>query len=520
MSELPPEMSLLGEAVSWWAERRPDAEALIHGETRWSYETLNWRIARLAQALAAAGVTRGDRVATLQTPHPDYVVAMLATARLGAIWVGLNPRYQLEELLHVVKDSRPKLLLTRSCIADRSYAGEIAVLTNVDEIEGVVVFEGDPSLPGTIPMAEFLAAGDRAGVPLSGPADGDDPCIIVYTSGSTGKPKGAVLSHQGLSRFARNQNLIWPMQQFRAVNYFPINHVGCVADLTLPVLYAGGALIFLEKFEPRACLSLMEQERVTFWGSVPSVFQMILALPDFDSFDLSALELIVWEGAPAPAELIERLRAIHPRLATNYGMTETTSAITALAATSDLELLANSVGEPFPGVEIRLERPDGQLAEEGEIGEILARSRYNMLSYWGQPEATAAAFTEDGFFRTGDLAICRPDGRYRIVGRLKEMYKSGGYNVYPREVEAVLEQHPAVAMAAVVARPDPLWQEVGVAFVAPNFDVSAEVLDRHCRAHLADYKVPKLIVIEPDPPLLPIGKIDKPALRTRALSLT
>jgi acyl-CoA synthetase (AMP-forming)/AMP-acid ligase II len=226
----------------------------------------------------------------------------------------------------------------------------------------------------------------------------------------------------------------------------------------------------------------------------------------------------VWEDAAISSEVLDRLAGICPRLATNYGMTETTSAITVEAGSNDRDMLLNSVGSVFPDVEVRLVAPDGGQVPDGDAGEVQVRSHYCFLGYWGKPEATRDAFTDDGFFRTGDLATRRPDGRYRIVGRLKEMFKSGGYNVYPREIESVLESHPAVSLSAVVPVPDPLWQEVGVAFVIPKpgSSVAADTLIAWCRERLANYKVPKHCVVEPELPLLPIGKIDKVALRKRA----
>lgn len=516
-----PLLPRVSDYVAWRAEREPQAEAAVLGDQRWTYAELDARIRRLARALVAAGVAKGDRVATLQTPHPDYLVAFLATASIGAIWVGLNPKYRIDELRHVVTDCEPRVLLTRTRVEDREYAADIAALQAAcPALERVVAFEGEPTVAGAEPMAEFLTAGEavsdaRLAAAAAG-CGGRDPCLIVYTSGSTGRPKGALLHHEGVGAFSIEQNRIWPVSPHRSVNYFPINHVGCVVDLSMPAVVAGGCVIFMEHFDPAECLRLMAAERATLWGSVPSVFQMQLALPDFAAYDLSAVQLIIWEGAAMPEELIRRLLAVKPRLAANYGMTETTSAITVLAPTDDVEALANSVGGPFPGVEVRLVGPDGADVPDGQEGEIWARSRYNLLGYWRRPDETTKALGEDGFFRTGDLGVRRPDGRIRIVGRLKEMYKSGGYNVYPREVETVLESHPAVALAAVVARPDPVWQEVGVAYVAPRADVTASELDDWCRTRLANYKRPKAIVIEPHLPLLPIGKVDKAALKRRA----
>lgn len=506
------------------AAHTPDAEAMVLDDRRWTYAEMRDAIDQLARALIAAGVGKGDRVATLQTPHPDYLIAFLATASIGAIWIGLNPRYTLDELAYVVGDSAPRILLTRTLIGERGYADELAALRIASAgITHIAAFDGEPPVAGVVPWRDFLASGEATSDAMLTAAragcGGRDPCLIVYTSGSTGRPKGALLHHEGLVAFSLEQNHLWPVEPLRAVNYFPINHVGCVVDVSLPVLIAGGTILFLEQFDPRQCLALMERERATLWGSVPSCFQMQLALPDFDRFDLSAVQLILWEGAAMPREMIERLLRVHPRLATNYGMTETTSGITALEPCDDPDLLAESVGRAFPGVEIRLVGSDGRDVATGAAGEVWARSVYNMLGYWNRPDATAEALTAQGWFKTGDLAAVRPDGRYRIVGRLKEMFKSGGYNVYPREVEAAIEAHPAVTEAAVVSVADPVWQEVGIAFVAADGPIAADQLDDWCRARLANYKVPKHFVVEQTLPLLPIGKVDKALLKRRAAIL-
>lgn len=523
MIQPPPLLPRISDYAAWQAEHRPGAEALVLGDKRVSFLELHEAVEALARALLAAGVNKGDRIATLQTPHPDYLTVFLATASIGAIWVGLNPRYRLGELSHVVTDAEPSVLITRTAIEGRRYDAEIVALRqSAPSLRHVVAFDGEPSIEGVERMADFLARGSAISDDQLKSAreacGGRDPCLIVYTSGSTGAPKGALLAHDGIARFCLEQNRLWPVQPYRSVNYFPINHVGCVIDCTLPCLLAGGTHIFMEQFDPAECLAIMERERVTLWGSVPSVFTMQLGLPDFDRYDLSAVQIIIWEGAAMPREQIERLQQIQPRMATNYGMTETTSAITALAPTEDIELLSETVGVSFPDVEIRLADGEGNAVPAGVAGEVQTRSPYNLLGYWRRPDATGEAFAPDGFFRTGDLAILRPDGHYSIVGRIKEMYKSGGYNVYPREVESVIEAHPAVAQVAVVSAPDPVWQEVGVAYVEPCAEVSETELEAHCRARLANYKIPKRFVIEPSLPLLPIGKIDKVSLARRAAS--
>jgi len=309
------------------------------------------------------------------------------------------------------------------------------------------------------------------------------------------------------------------MRHQSVLNYFPINHVGCVADVSCPTLVAGGTLVFMERFDAERSLQLVERERITLLMSVPSVFQLQLDHPAFGRYDLSSVEMIIWEGAAIPAPIAQRLRDWCPRLATNYGLTESVGAITVVAPTDDLSRLVDTVGGPSKDIEVRLVDADGHVVEgEGE-GEIQARSAFNMLGYWNNPEATAAAF--DGrWLRTGDLGRRSADGTYRIVGRLREMYKSGGYNVYPREVEDVIEKLDGVSLAVVVSVPDPLWQEVGVAFVIPRGAVTAEAILDHCRANLANYKIPKRVVLADELPLLPIGKVDRKGLQQRAIDGT
>ncbi|MCW3834683.1 class I adenylate-forming enzyme family protein [Sphingomonas canadensis] len=499
----------LATTVARWAARDPGRAALVHGERRISYAGLADDVARHARAMIAAGVRPGDRIACLAPPSPEFVVTLLAASAVGAIWVGLNPRYKLEELRYVLGDCTPRLMFARTEIDGRGYAAELTAIAQDHPAMTIVTADTQPA---------FLAAGEATQIaPLeSRPPVGREPCMIVYTSGSTGRPKGAVLHHAGIAAFAEAQNRLWPLDPMRVLNYFPINHIGSVVDITCPALAGGGTVVLMEKFDPRESLALMARERCTLWASVPSVFQMQLDLPDFAGFDLSAVQLIVWEGAPMAEPLIRRLHAIHPRLATNYGMTEATSAILAEPPCADPEVLARSVGRPFAHAEVRLMAPDGQ---EGDAGEIQLRSPLAMLGYWNRPEETAQAFTADGWLRTGDIGRRLADGRYAIAGRIKEMYKSGGYNVYPLEVEAVIDGHPLVHASAVVGVPDPLWDEVGVAFVVAEPGLTAAALLEHCRAHLANYKLPKRIELRDALPLLPIGKVDKVALREAARAL-
>ncbi len=520
---IPPMLERISDYVDWYAQRQPDAEAMAHDGRHVSYAQLKERVDALARALVASGVQHGDRVATLATPHPDYWVAFLATASIGAIWVGLNPRYQLDEYRYVVGDSEPVLLITRTWIDGRDYAGDIAALRGeAKTIRQVVVLNDDPLVPDALSIEAFLRSGHwlseadlarrRAEVKTL------DPALIVYTSGSTGRPKGALLPHRGLVRCSRNQMRYWNADPVRVVNFLPINHVGCVGDISAWTLVAGGCIVFMEKFDPAGSMELLARERCTVWGGVPTTILMTMSLPQFPSYDLSSLQLVLWSGAAAPEETIRRLRAITPNLSNSYGMTETVGSVTFAGPCDDVDELANSVGYPVPDYEFRIVGTDNRPVAKGEPGEICVRGDFIMRGYWRRPKETAETIDADGWLHTGDLAVERPDGTIRLVGRLKEMFKSGGYNVYPREIEQVLESVPGVGMAAVVSVPDPVYDEVGHAFILrePGASVTPEALAAACRAKLANYKVPKRFVVEDELPLLPIGKLDKRLLKERA----
>lgn len=518
-----PLLSAVSDYVAHYAAVTPEAEALKGAGRAYSYAELSAEVDRTARALLAAGVGRGDRVATLSPPHPDFWILFLATASIGAIWLGLNPRYSRGELAYVVADADPKLIFGRLNVGGRDFTDDLLALAEVEAATPRPLVALDGEVAGFTSIPSFVAGGEAisAAALRTARADvgGRQPCLLVYTSGTTGRPKGAVLHHLGLITTNRIRLSYARATPARVVTFLPVNHVGCVGDTGCTILLAGGCLILMEQFEPQATLRLMQDERATIWGSVPTTFQLCLEQPNFADFDLSALQLITWGGARMPSELIARLATLCPNLATDYGMTETIGSITYTEPGDGLDVLAETVGRPPPEFEVRIATPEGLPVPAGAEGEVQVRGPFVMLEYWGRPDATAETLDAEGWLHTRDLAVERPDGRYRLVGRLSEMFKSGGYNVYPREVEQALEAHAAVAAAAVVGIEDPLYGEAGFAFVQlePGAALEPDELRAFCRARLANYKVPKGIEVLPALPLLPLGKIDKPALRRRVL---
>jgi fatty-acyl-CoA synthase len=524
MEEAPPLLERISDYLIWYAHNTPRAEALVLGTQRMTYEELARDVDLLSRALLAAGIRAGDRVATLATPHPDFFILFLATASIGAIWVGLNPRYRHEELAYALTDSQPRLVFSRSRIGTRDYGADIGAFQASRSALRWIMLGEDPVPEGTVRLATFLEghahtdsaalAAARAGVRAS------DPALIIYTSGSTGHPKGALIGHRALVMCCRTQHRYWATWPLRTLNFFPINHIGCVGDISCFTLVGGGCIVFLEQFEPDACLALIAAERISFWGGVPTTFLLTMRTGAFAHADLSSVKRIVWSGAAASAELVQDLAALGKWIGTSYGLTETVGSVTFTAPDASLETLIETVGCPPPEYQLRIVDEAGRQVEAGTPGEIQVYGECRMTGYWQQPEATAEAFDGEGWLRTGDLAQMRSDGNVVLIGRRHEVFKSGGYNVFPRELEQILERIPGVRLAALIGVADPLYGMVGHAFVVPESDATISVgdLEHHCRQHLANYKVPKAFTVTADLPMLPIGKIDKRTLaaRTRA----
>lgn len=522
-----PLLTLISDYAAWYADRTPDAPAATQDGHVLTWSELARDVDALARAMIEAGINKGDRVAMLAPPSPDFLTVFLATAVIGAIWVGLNPRYRHEELAYVVQDCAPSLIIGRRRVAGRDYVKDLEALAAESSADLVLIGEDELDARAHLPLGAYVAQGatisDEALAERKASVTTRDPCLIVYTSGSTGKPKGAVLHHEGLILPALEQGETMRGEPLCMLNYLPINHIGCVGDITALVLANGGKLAFLEQFDVETGLNVMASEGVTLWGTVPSVFEMTVAHPAFAQADLSAVQRVFWGGAAMPAPTIKALMPVATCMGTNYGLTESCGPITATGDMTvqnekDIAFATASVGRPTRHYEVRLRAENGALVQNpGVDGEIEARGAPLFLGYWNRPDATAEAFTKDGWFRTGDVGAWLDDGRLRITGRLKEMYKSGGYNVYPREIEIALETHPAITEAAVVGITDPVWGEVGVAFVIARGAVDEAELQAHCRHRLANYKIPKRFVIAPDLPRLPVGKVDKMALRRLAL---
>jgi acyl-CoA synthetase (AMP-forming)/AMP-acid ligase II len=430
----PPDLPNLADYLAWYARETPQADAAITGAERLSYRQLAALVEDCASAMVAIGVEHGDRVACLSTPGAAFWVSLLAAASIGAIWCGLNPRHTSAELDRVIARLEPRLVLARQVIDDRDYGEWIAALpasVNTIRLAGAEAAA----------LAEFCRAhvSDTASLRRAAQAvASDDICLIVFTSGTSGEPKGVMMSHHALVGASRVQVGQWTAKPLRVLNNLPINHIGAVGDLACYALVGGGATVFCERFSPEASLTLIEQEKITVLGQVPTQLELTLRSEAFRAEALQSLQLMFWGGAQASVDLVRRLLVLNIPIATSYGQTETVGSVTFTESGTPPDILPLTVGTPVAPYALRVVDDAGQEQQIGVGGEILVRSPYAMSGYWRAPAASAAAYTLDGWLRTGDVGTLDADHRLRLTGRTSEVFKSGGYNIYPAEIEAAL----------------------------------------------------------------------------------
>ncbi|QQM39647.1 o-succinylbenzoate--CoA ligase [Streptomyces liliifuscus] len=493
------------EGLGSWPARRarktPHRTALIHGDTTVTYAGLYERTTRLAHALRASGVRRGDRIAYLGPNHPSYLEALFAAGTLGAVFVPLNTRLAGPEIAYQLTDSGAKAL-----VYGPSFGGLVAGLPGNSDVRTYIEVGAE--------YDELLgAASDEA---IDEPVNVDDTCIIMYTSGTTGRPKGAMLTHGNLTWNAVNvlvdQDLI---TDERALVSAPLFHTAGLNMLTLPVLLKGGTCVLVEAFDPAATLDLIERHRITFMFGVPTMFEHVARHPRWADADLSSLRMLSCGGSPVPTPLIAAYQERGLTFLQGYGMTEASPGVLFLDAEHAVSK-AGSAGVPHFFSDVRVVRPDLAPADIGETGEVVVRGPHVMPGYWGLPDETAAVF-HDGWFRSGDAARIDEDGYVTIVDRIKDMIISGGENIYPAEIEDQLLAHPDIVECAVIGVPDEKWGEVPRAVVVPREDVELdpdEVL-ASLAGRLAKYKIPKSVVLADELPRTASGKLLKSRVRKR-----
>lgn len=487
---LPAELAA-GSLTAAWAHRwrdDPDRPALWSVTRGWvTRGQLDRHSAAVAGRLRSAGVAPGDRVLLSAASSIELVLSHVAALRIGAIVVPVHTGYTDRELGHVLADAEPSL----------------AILDRPERVAGL-----DPEVPVVAPGEG--ADGDPA-TELDG-AGPDDPALLPYTSGTTGRPKGVVLRHRNLVAGAAAVVSAWRWTDGdRLVLCLPLFHMHGLGVGIHGTLLAGASAVIVPQFDPDAVLDAGRDHAATMLFAVPTMYSRLVDHPRVG--ELAELRLCVSGSAPLPAELHTALaERAGQRILERYGMTET---VMNLSNPFVGDRRPGSVGVPLPGVEVRI-------AGDADDGEIEVRGPNVFSEYWRRPEANAEAFTDDGWFRTGDVGTRDPDGYWRIVGRSKELIISGGFNVFPREVEDVLVEHPAVAEAAVTGTPDAEWGEVVTALIVAEAgaEIDREALAAHCAERLVNYKRPRLVHVVDALPRNALGKIVRPEVAATAVALS
>jgi fatty-acyl-CoA synthase len=508
-------MNLMSADVNWFgvlahhASRRPhQAMTVFEGETT-TYEEMADRVAALAGGLHERGVGTGDVVALLSYNCPEFLEAMFAANRLGAVAMPINWRLAAPEVRYILEHSEARALV---CDAPLVGLADEACASLTDSFVRTSIAAA--AADGWTTLDELRTGATAVPAPVR--CEPDDVHRLMYTSGTTGRPKGVMITHANLAW----KNLAHLVEfGFTADDLGlacgPLYHVGAL-DLTTTSLVAAGATTIIHRvFDAEAVVDELERSRVTAVWLAPAMVNAIMALPDVERRDLSSVRLIINGGEKMPIPLIERIQRTFPSawFADAYGLTETVSGDTFLDRDSIVTKLG-SVGRPCLHLELEIWDDLGRPVGAGERGEIVMRGPKVFKGYWRDPDATARAF-EGGWFHTGDVGVRDDDGYLYIVDRLKDMIVSGGENIAGSEVERVLYEHPAVLEAAVVGRPDERWGEVPVAFVVlrPGVAASADELIAHCGDQLARFKVPKDVTLLDALPRNPSGKVLKRDLR-------
>ena len=485
----------------------PDRTAVVDVTTgaRLSYREMDHRAASCARAwLYGLGLKHGDRIGILSGNRLEFLDAFFAAAKSGVILVPLGTRLTAAELGVIVSDCKLSALV---------YGGEhaeiVSELISRADVGRLVALDGD-DLGDHLDWGTLLASiGDGKYVPPA--CRPDDPYCLLYTSGTTGRPKGVITPHRMVAWNAYNTVACWQLSEDDVSPIFtPLYHAGGLGAFLMPILLAGGTIVLHREFDPTEVWKVIEEERCTVVLGVPTIWKMLADAPEFATADLSSVRWFISGGAPMPRHLVGIFRDRGVVMRQGYGLTEVGVNCFAM---SDEEAWAKagSIGRPLMFTEARVVDEGGQVLPADEVGELCFRGPHVSSGYWNNLEATSEALDKSGWFHTGDMARCDEDGFFYIAGRAKDMFISGGVNVYPAEIENVLLQHASLADAAVVGVPHATWGEVGVAFVVPaeGEEVTPEDLGSFVGDRLARYKIPKEFRIVDVLPRTPYGKVVK-----------
>jgi len=485
----------------------PERTAIVDVATgqRFTYREMDHRAATCARTwLYALGLRRGDRIGVLFGNRLEFLDAFLAAAKSGVILVPLGTRLTAAELAVIVADCG-----LSAFVYGCEHADTVRELRSLVDLGRIVALD-DSVDPGDLSWSDVHeSVGETDFVPAV--CDPEDPYCLLYTSGTTGRPKGVITPHRMVAWNAYNTVACWQLTEYDVSPVFtPLYHAGGLGAFLMPILLAGGTIVLHRDFEPSEVWRMIAEEHCTVVLGVPTIWKMLADAPEFETADLSHVRWFISGGAPMPRHLVGVYRERGVVMRQGYGLTEVGVNCFAMS-NKEAWSKAGSIGRPMMFTEARVVDEGGQELPSDEVGELCFRGPHVSAGYWNNAEATAESRNADGWFHTGDMARRDGDGFFYIAGRAKDMFISGGVNVYPAEIENTLLQHPALADAAVVGVPHATWGEVGVAFVvtAEGEEVKAEELGDFVGGKLARYKIPKEFRIVDELPRTPYGKVVK-----------
>jgi len=498
----------------WLCRRRlygPDRIAVVDTATgeRLSYRELNRRACALATwLLSEAGLKRGDRVACVSTNRLEYLDLFFACGKIGAILVPLNFRLPEGALTEMIRDCRPRMV-----VVEESWQ-EFGLSCERNGLVERVLEVGERGIDAIVSASARIEFDE---ITPFYQAEINETAMVLYTSGTTGKSKGAMISWRQIHWNAVNTTIGLALTQ-ADVSFLntPLYHTGGWHVLFTPLIHLGGCVVLQKQFDPAQCNALISRERITILFGIPTMLRMMMDAQNFAEADFSSIRFAICGGEPCPIPLIRTYEAKGVPIRQGYGLTEAGPNCFSLPAEEAIRK-EGSVGFPNFHIETRIERDDGEAADPGEVGELLMRGPHAFSGYWNDPESTRETLV-NGWVRTGDLFKRDEENFHFVVGRKKEMFISGGENVFPAQIEKVLYRHPAIAQVAVVGISDSRWGEVGCAFVVlrDGAEASAQEILEWSREFLAGYQRPKHLILCTELPVGHSGKIDKNALRSVA----
>ena len=529
----------IGQVLDDTADHFPERDALVvkHENRRFTYRQLKTEIELAARGFLSLGVKKGDRIGIWSTNSSEWVITQFATAKIGVILVNINPLNRAFELKHALRQSECQTLLMIDGFRDANYVSILREICpemgssapgslqseNLPDLR-TIVFVGETVTPEMFSWEDLLRRGQTTSIDelrqRESELEFDDPINIQYTSGTTGLPKGAMLSHHNIVnnaqfiaaalRLSPQDRLCIPVPFYHCFGMV-LGNMACIvsgATMVVPAAY----------FDPEATLRAIHEEKCTALHGVPTMFIAELSCPNFKDFDLSSLRTGIMSGSPCPIEVMRRVvkEMNCQELTIAYGQTEASPVITQTTTADPIEVRVTTVGKAMPHTEVKIIDPlTGKIVPRGTAGELCTRGYLVMKGYYRNPEATRKAIDDDGWLRTGDLAVLDDRGYFKIVGRSKDMVIRGGENIYPREIEEFLFSCPRILDVQIVGVPDLKYGEAVAAWVKlkPGEALTLEDLKQFCKGKIAEYKIPRYLKVTSDFPMTVSGKIQKFKMR-------